>query len=310
MSYMPRIYKSAVEDKYYKMHKNARPEASRRYDAAGIITPTDTEDIEALTVLDEVLGLMRVSYNLRNMCRVIRSDQLTFRVDTASKLSAHEKVEPLEEADITGMGWSTTSFDLWKNVAHIAMADESIKKSAHDILALGIQDAAKALMKSENDQIATVVEAATNTSAGSDWGTVTDGRSANSPYADILTAFNTIEGTGGFDPDLIAAHPYVWMDFFGNDYVKGQLRGEVLPGGNMFSIPGLPGVQGLKDYGLTNTQCLVLDSDQAVFFGEGPTEAARYRKPTAMYEAYLIAQWLEMQIVQENAIYELTAVHA
>jgi len=224
----------------------------------------------------------------------------------------------MEEAKITGQSYTAVSFDLWKNVYHVILADESIKKSAHDILASDesikksahdilashIRDAAGALLHSENSQIAEIAEAATNTSAGSDWG------GSNNPYDDIMTAFNTIEGTGGFEPDIIAAHPYVWMDFFGNDYVKGQLQGEVLPGGNIFDVPGIPGVRGIKDYSLTSTQCLVVDSDQAIVFGEGPTEAASYRNEKAGYDAYIIRQWLQPQIIQENAIYELTGVHS
>jgi len=301
---MVRVFRSAVTGEYFKMSPKANPEATRRYEAAGAITPTDTEDSEAVVILDELLGLQRRAYTLRNMCRVVRMDQLTGRIDIATKGSAHEKVEPMEEAKITGQSYTAVSFDLWKNVYHVILADESIKKSAHDILNSHIRDAAGALLHSENSQIAEIAEAATNTSAGSDWG------GSNNPYDDIMTAFNTIEGTGGFEPDIIAAHPYVWMDFFGNDYVKGQLQGEVLPGGNIFDVPGIPGVRGIKDYSLTSTQCLVVDSDQAIVFGEGPTEAASYRNEKAGYDAYIIRQWLQPQIIQENAIYELTGVHS
>lgn len=305
----PRIYRSAVDGKFYKYAGD--PEVgSRRFEAAGIITPTDVSDVTAVSVLDQVLGYARPAYNLRNLCKVVRADQLTLKVDVYGVLSAATKVEPLEEAAIDQSSRTRVSFDLWKNAVHVVAEDEAQKKSVHNELALHISDAGKALAKAENDQIATIIEAATNTSAGSDWGTVTSGRSANSPYDDIVTAINTIEGTGGFEPDMLAAHPYVWMDFFGNDFVKGQLQGTVYPATKMFDLPGMPGMKGLSDWGLTSTQALVLDSKNAVILTEGPTAAAKYRNEPAGYDAYLIRQWLEPKIVQQNAIYELTAVHA
>lgn len=301
---MVRVFRSAIDGQFYKMAQRARPDLTRRYEAAGAITPTDVEDIEAVVILDELLGLQRRAYTLRNICRVVSMDMLTSRIDIATKLSAQEKVPAMVEADIDTESYTTVSFDLWKNVAHVAISDEAGKKAAHNLLQSHIQDAAGALLAAENSQIATEAEGGSNTSAGSDWG------GSNNPYNDIMTAFNTIEGTGGFNPDVIAAHPYVWMDFFGNDYVKGQLKGEVLPGGNVFNVPGIPGVRGVKDYGLTNTIALVADSRQAIIFGEGPTEAASYRNETAGYDAYIIRQWLQPQIIQEDALYRLTGVHA
>lgn len=309
------IYLSAVDRDEHGRRRAYRvagnPDTSRRFEAAGIVTPTDISDVEAVVIMEEVLGLARPEYNLRQACRVVPMDTLTHKIDVYTKLSASEKVEPLEEPEIQKHGRTRVSFDLWKNVVHVAAEDAAQKRSAHNDLALQIEDAAKALAYSENSQIATVIEAATNTSAGSDWGTVTDGRSANSPYEDIMTAFDTIRGTNGFKPDKILAHPYVWMDFFGNDYVKGQLQGEVLPNlDQAFTVPGLPGMTGISDWALTNTQCLVLDSRNAVVLGEGPTSAEKYRNAAAGYDAYIIRQWLEPQIVQEGAIYKLTAVHA
>jgi len=309
------IYLSAV-DRDEKGRRRAyrvagNPDTSRRFEAAGIVTPTDIADVEAVVIMEEVLGLARPEYTLRQACRVVPMDTLTHKIDVYTKLSASEKVEPLEEPEIQKHGRTRVSFDLWKNVVHVAAEDAAQKRSAHNDLALQIEDAAKALAYSENSQIATIMEAATNTSAGSDWGTITDGRSANSPFADIMTAINTIRGTNGFKPDMVLAHPYVWMDFFGNDFVKGQLKGEVMPNlDQMFTLPGMPGMKGLSDWALTNTQALVLDSKNAVVLGDGPTSAEKYRNAPAGFDAYIVRQWLEPKIVQQDAIYELTAVHA
>lgn len=305
----PKVYRSALGAREAFRWSGA-PEKLGRFEAAGIITPTDIADVEAVTVLDEVLGIARPLYSLRKMCRVMPMDKLTHKVDVYSKLSAQEKVPPLVEAEIKKHGRTRVSFDLWKNVVHVACSDEAGKKSSHNDLQLEINDAAGALANSENSQIATIAEAATKTSAGSDWGTVTDGRSANNPFTDILTAIESIRGTYGFKPNMVAAHPLVWMDFYGNDFVKGQLDGMKLPAEDVFPIPSMPGIQGLSDWALTSTQALVLDTNNAIVLGDGPTSSEKYRDAKAGYDAYIIRQWLEPKIVNNNAMYELTAVHA
>jgi len=74
--------------------------------------------------------------------------------------------------------------------------------------------------------------------------------------------------------------------------------------GGLFSVPGYPSVRVVVDYGVTpNTRCFVLSSGApALVLGEGPVEAARYRNEKAGYEAYVIRQYLEPQLVQDTAI--------
>jgi len=253
---LPRIYRSAVDGHFYKQPQ------SRVFEAQ-MITPADIAAIEAVTILDEVLGLARPQYILRNVCRPVRMDSLTARVDIATKLAGQEKVPPLVEAEIVAEAYTDVDFDLWKNVVHVAISDEVIKKAAHDILGLHVSDAARDLARMENKQIDEALDGAIDL-AGADWGTAT-----NNPYDDIVGAMNTIEGTGGYPVDAIVAHPLVWGDFFGNPFVKGQLKGEVLPGTKIF----------------------------------------RYRDEKAGYDAYIIRQWLQPQLVLAGAIRELTGVH-
>ena len=271
---------------------------------AQMIQPGDISAIEAVTILDEVLGLAIPQYVLRNVCRPVRMDSLTARVDVATALAGQEKVPPLVEAEIVAEAYTAVDFDLWKNVVHVAMSDEARKKAAHDILGLHVSDAARDLVRMENKQIDEELDTATDV-AGTDWGTDT-----NNPYADIVGVMTTIEGAG-HPVDAIVAHPLVWGDFFGNPYVKGQLRGEVLPGGRIFAVPGLPGVRGYSDFACLNTSAFVLStSAPALVLGDGPTEAARYRDEKAGYDAYIIRQWLQPQLVLSGAIRELTGVHA
>ena len=293
----PRVYRSASDGKYYK-------QADSRVFEAQMIAPGDISAIEAVTILDEVLGLARPQYVLRNVCRPVRMDSLTARVDIATALAGKEKVPPLVEAEIVAEAYTDVDFDLWKNVVHVAISDEARKKAAHDILGLHVSDAARDLARMENKQIDEALDGATDV-AGADWGDTT-----KNPYNDIVAVMTTIEGAG-YPVDAIVAHPLVWGDFFGNPFVKGQLQGQVMPGGRVFSVPGLPGVTGYSDFSCLNTIAFVLSrAAPALVLGEGPTEAARYRDEKAGYDAYIIRQWLQPKLVLAGAIRELTGVHA
>lgn len=305
------VYKSPVDGRFYGSNINPEQDKTNFGHLRAALMPDDISDIEVSVILDQILGLAWPSYTLRQACMVVPMDNLVQRVDIATKFTGQKKVEPMVEADIKKQSYSVVNFDLWKNVDHVVISDEAIKKAAHNLLDIHIMNAARDLPRMENEQIAAVIEAATTTSAGSDWGTITSGRSANDPYADLMTAFNTIEGTNGFEPTHMLAHPYVWSEFFGNDFVKGQLQGKKLPSGKIFDVPGVPGFTGISDWGLTNTQALVVSKNApAVILGDGPTEMADYRNEPAGYDAFVLRDWLEMQIVQQGAIYELTAVRA
>jgi len=288
----PRVWRSAESGRYYKQSE------SREFEAQ-MITPGDISAIEAVTILDEVLGLARPQYVLRGVCRPVRMDSLTARVDVATALAGKEKVPPLVEAEIVAEAYTAVDFDLWKNVVHVALSDEARKKAAHDILGLHVS-----LARMENKQIDEELDKATDV-AGEDWGDTT-----KNPYNKIIEVMTTIEGNG-YPVDSIVAHPLAWGDFFGNPFVKGQLQGQVMPGGRVFTVPGLPGVTGYSEFACLNTSAFVLSrAAPALVLGEGPTEAARYRDEKAGYDAYIIRQWLQPKLVLAGAIRELTGVHA
>jgi len=297
MSEQPRVWRSAQTGKYH------RQPAAGVYEAQ-MVTPGDIANIEAVTILDEVLGLARPQYTLRGVCRPIRMDALTARVDVATKLAGREKVPPLVEAELSAQDYTPVEFDLWKNVVHVAISDEAVKKAAHDILGLHVSDAARDLARMENKQISEALADATDES-GADWGT-----STNNPFDDLVDVISTIEGNG-YPVDWVAAHPLVWGDFLSNPFVRGSLQGVQLPAGRVFQVPGLPGVTGFSDNQLTNTVAYVGSSAApAIVLGEGPTEAARYRDERAGYDAYIIRQWLEPKLIIGDAVRELTGVHA
>jgi len=292
----PRVWRSSVNGRYYR-------QPGPQVFEAQIIQPDDVSSIEAVTILEEVLGLAAPQYVLRNLCRLVRMDALAARVDVATKLTGEEKVPPLVEAEVTTQAYSKVEFDLWKNVVHIVISDEARKKAVHNLLSLHVSDAARDLARMENKQIKEEMDGATD-EAGSDWGTGT-----NNPFDDVVGAVTTIEGNG-YPVDFIAAHPLVWGDFLSNPFVRGTIQGIQFPAGRVFPVPGLPGITGYSDSSLTNTSAFVGSSSApALVLGDGPTEAARYRNEVSGYDAYIIRQWLQPKLVLSDAICELTGVH-
>ena len=299
-----RVYRNPLDNQYYKAQRLGRFEAQ-------LITPEDISEIESVTVLDEVLGLARPQYNLRDMCRMIRMASLTQRIDVATGLTGQEKVPPLVEAEISAQAYTPVNFDLWKNVVPVALSDESVKKAAHDIMNLHVNGAAKDLARMENKQIKEIAEACTEKVSGtaySDWSAMTSGVSDTNPLVAILASMNYIRGKG-HEPNFMAMHPTLWMKFITNTHIHGMVKsGLMSPALKQLTLPGYPTVKVLIDAALTETPTASLgplvgsSSAPALVLGEGPTEAAKYRNEPAGYYAHIIRQWLEPKLVLDDAI--------
>ncbi len=57
MSQNVRVYKSAVDGKFYKANYTERGR-NASLTAGGIVSPSDVEAVEAVTILEQVLGLL------------------------------------------------------------------------------------------------------------------------------------------------------------------------------------------------------------------------------------------------------------
>ena len=302
-----RVYYSAVDRRYYRQPQ------SRVYEAQ-MITPGDIAAIEAVVVLDEVLGLARPQYVLRDICRPIRMDELVATVDIATKLTGQEKVKPFVEAEISAEAYTPVDFNLWKNVVHVAMADESVKKARHDIMGLHATDAAKELPRMENKQIAEEAEAniteKVSGSAYSDWGAVTSGVSDTNPFDAIGASIDYIRGQG-YPADFVAMHPTLWRKFILNTWVRDIVHaglGMVGSTGGEFTLPGYPRMAFFVDPALTETPTATVGaivgsrSAPGMVLGQGPIEAAKIRNELAGYDAYIIRQYLQPQVVLDAAL--------
>lgn len=304
---MSRVWRSPVSGAYYKQ---SSPQV---YEAAAIY-PDDISNIEAVTILDEVLGRARPKYKLRSLCRAVRMNSLNARIDVATSLTGQEKVPAMVEAEIAGESYTAVDFDLWKNVVHVVISDEAAKKAAHDILSLHVDDASRELARMENKQITEAAEACTEKVSGtaySDWGAMTTPpNSDTNPFEAIRASIEYIEGKG-YEPDFMALHPTLWGKFVTNTYVRDLVHAgvaRVAQTGGEFTLPGYPTIKVITDYGLTQTPTsskgplIGASGAPALVLGEGPVEAAKYRDEKAGYDAYIIRQYLEPQLVLDDAL--------
>jgi hypothetical protein len=270
----------------------------------GLIGIDNITDIEARVIVSEVLGLANRKYNLRKLTRVITMDQLIGDVPVATKLVGSTKVPEFVEARLSSQSYTKLSFNLWKNVVHVAISREAQRRARYDVLQMHVQDAARELAKMENDQIATALETTTNTLAGSDWGL------SNDPASDIMAAQAQIESLElGFNANYIAMHPLVYADLVTNELVKKYMSlDSVARTGNLPEFCGLPII---RDPALTNTIALVVSTEApAVVLGDGPSMVEKYTGGPAFYDGYAIAKFLEPKIVQSSVIVKITGVHA
>jgi len=307
-----RVFKSAVSGKYFREQGHER---SRDFSAAGIIVPGDVSGVEAVTILDEVLGRAYPKYILRNICRPIRMDKLTMNIDVATKMTGREKVKPMIEAEISAEDYTRVPFDLWKNVVHVAVVDEAQMKASHDVLGMNIDSASMELARMENKQIGEIAEEniteKADTVVYADWGLrTTPPDNDTDPLIAIVASMAAIEGAG-HTPDFMALHPGLWAKFITNSYIRTLVHSDVMkmtPAGPRFSLPGWPQMAIYISNALTEVPTgsvgPIVGSRMApgLVLGQGPTVAARYRDEPKGYFAYIIRQWLEPLVILDEAL--------
>jgi len=302
--YSGRAWYSPMEDEYF-----AGSIEDYKYRAAIV---TDTSTIEAKIVLEDVLGLARHDYNLDPLLFPVRSDKLVFSIDVLGTVTGSKKGAPLVEPDFASGSQSRANFDLWKNQVLIAFEDKAAKSAAHDLLRLYEQDAAQEIAKMRNDQIADVIHAATHTTTGSNWDTMsTKPYNDYNPYADIHTCLENLYDTYKKKPTWISMHPTQYDTFVRNSFVSSPLYASRLvaipEGAQTLSLPGWPTIRIVVDPALTDAEIHV-GNERCGILATGPTESVEFRNELKGYTGYIIRQWLEPKLVDQDAIYEMTTV--
>jgi hypothetical protein len=307
-----KIFRSALDNKYYKA--NGNPEALRKFEAGGVVLPSDISSVQAVTVLNEVLGLARPNYNLRNVCRVIPMDNLTMTIPIATSLTGSRKVKPLEEAELNNQAYTDVDFELWKNVVHVAIPDESNFKAAFPLMQMSMQDAGRDLPRMENLDVADALEGSITEKHSSivyaDWGAHSSGVSTTNPFTAIQASINYIQGKG-YPVDFMACHPTIFGKFVQNTWVRELVKAgmaTLASNGGQFTLPGYPTIRVITDFALTETPTSaigpIVGSSVApgIVLGTGPTYATSYRDESKDADVYKIRQFLQPKVVIDDAL--------
>ena len=288
--------------------------AEQHVRSGGIFDTSHSSTIKAVIVLDQVLATTFREFRLREACQIIKTPELVLSTDVATLFAASTRVLTLEEAAVLNQTYARTTWDLaatGKNVSHIALSDEAQKQAVHDALRLHIDNAARALAKAENTQLATILEGNTAVAQG-DWGAMTTNADFNNRNpADDLQAVMTTIWDNGFNPDTLALHPRPWADFISNTFIHNLKTDQGVNNGMKISLLGFPTLNVIVDPSLTNTKATLLSkSGSNTVLADGPTEAAQYRDEVRGMDGYVIRQWTEAKVVVAGAGRTETSVSA
>lgn len=286
---------------------------------AGITYDPGTVDAEI--VLEELYGYAWPQYPLFDNIEVRNEDKILFTARVATKFTGSEKVERLEEPLVKQSTYSDVDYALWKNATHVAKPDEARLEASHDIMDYDIKNASRDIARMRDSQIVTAIQAATNTSAGSDWcAATTPPNNDDDPWVDLETALTSIEDTNGWSADVAYTTRQVWRCFVNSTYVKDTVDIEYV------NIPGNTDMAHNRVFYMTNKaggialkwvistlistgELIIQDSTAPGFMiGKGPMIAEKYRVPTKAMDGFVIWDYLEPKEVVANAAYELTGV--
>lgn len=300
MTEYTRIYKSALNNQYYQLPKGKIKNFSL---SAALIDQNNRGLVDKVTILDTVLGLARSQASLINACNVIPTNVLAVDIDVATeKIRANEKVPAGVRSPLKHIKYERKHITLWKNDVGLAIEDEE-DMAAHPQFQLDINDAGAALRNSQNSQIKTVLESATNTDTGGNW------KGTDNPYIDIIKAKKAINKTyEAGNANTIVADSEVWTAFWSNSYVKGQLYGAAFPTTPVFQVPGLPGWIGILDDEITSATAIVCDRTQYCVFLRGPAEMEVWRDSDAGIDAAKIRDWMAVEKTVDKAGFKLTGL--
>lgn len=299
--------------------KKAQP--FRKLAAAGITYDPGTVDAEI--VLEKLYGYAWPQYPLFDNIMVETRDKIKFTMRYATKFTGSEKVQRLVEPAIKESTYGDRDFTLWKNAAHIAKADEAVLEASHDIMDYDERNASRDIARMRDSQIKDALQAATTTTAGTDWGLMSTPPNNNfDPWADWDTALASIEDTYGWDCDIVYLSRQAWSEFARNTYVKDVVDIQYM------TVTGSPNLATTRVFNLTNkavgkslkvvvsthigaAEAIFQDSTAPGFaVGKGPMIAEEYRIAQKAMSGYVIWDYIEPKEIIVGAAYEFSAITA
>jgi len=280
-----------------------------RIKGAAVGTNTDFAAIDVVNVLAQMVNVELRNFTLEQSLTTIGTPQLNLRIDTWTRFINSQGVPEGIAPMTTRPGVARTSFDLTKDVGHVAFTDEAQLRAVHDIFRQAIDTAVTDMKRIRSNKIATELETATGV-AGADWAAFTTDHNTTAPQTNLGTVADTVFSNNG-QANIITSHDKPWRNFTMSTYVKGLLQAVPLPDLSLAkvitNVPALPGMTWYIDNEHTSTVACVFDKG-AVYLMEGPKRVAQYRMEQEGIDGYIYRDWNLPKIVIGGRIRKLTSV--
>jgi hypothetical protein len=274
---------------------------AERHLQAGVLDTVHVQTLNAVQILDMIIGEEYRQYYLQEGCTRIPVPKLELRIPIANKYEASERVPPMVEPNILNTRFTTVEFNLWKNVVALAVEDESRLRPAVDPFASQIKTAASALGRAVAKQIVEELSKF-STVAKDSWGSLgaSDNFSAYNPLDHIAMEYSST-ADNGYEADTIIMHPRTWAAYQSNTFIKGYtiLTPERL-GMGVFPLPGWPGITAVVDSLFMQGQAALYDR-KTFLLGEGPTVIEQGRDIEKGMDKYIIRQWVQPLLTTNNS---------
>ncbi len=276
-----------------------------------VIVKGDVPDSLAAEVIgQEILGIAKPRYRLHPYSRTYNlGTRIVAKMPIGTKLVGEEKVPEFVESAIDAQSYTDLDFTCWKNVVHVGVSLEAELASRISIMNQQVKDAANAVARMENKQIAEELCGADQTELAATlaWGTP----AANDPLIDIMAAVDAIN-TNDWMADTFLMSLQVYKAFATNDDVRlSYERGVAIKAGHIPSVIGLKIVLDNKlgyDATAANESSVVMDSKAPnSAYADGPTVVTKYNGNARFMDAYAVAKFIQPKIALAEAGRELTS---
>lgn len=256
-----------------------------------------TDEMQAKVVMARINEVIRPSYNLRDLTRAIDTGErihISYPL-TTKRVQGQRDVKELQEAAISSQAYDHIDETLHKNVTHIVLSAESQLSAEENIWSMHVDDSALEIANMENQDVSDVLDDMGSELTGvSDWSD-----NDNDPYVDIMDAATMIREEH-LDPNVIAMEPGLYAEFVSNQNIVDRFeRGRTVDG----SIASIAGLDIMIDTELPDDTAYVLDTAApAMVLADGPRMIGEYTNQAAMFDGYVIADFLHVEDVIDEAV--------
>jgi hypothetical protein len=323
-SYLDRAKYDSFEDEYvedYKeydslMNKISKGQMNYRQAqvvSAGVMQMADFSGLRLIDILGTIQDLQEKTYTLQNAGTKQNSNQLLFRVPTATRFQIGTELGEHETVEAMQMSFSAEIYQLKKDMAHIAWSDEFELAGSFDVpvMPMTMQNAVSDFDRVRAAKVAVQVMLGTSAAAAFKWDTFVTGvdRSERNPGFDIQVARTAIDNAGGY-LDESAMSAFTLLNYLGNTYVNGQLTSapeQNIPYSGIIQLPKQAGLTTYIDRNIADG-VMALWSSKGLFNVQSLIKTSTYREEHVGGNGVYIRNWNGAFIIQPSRARVITGI--